>query len=191
MENGVFGNARLRPQSSFEILRSATDLALHFAAAGRASVALANRSQETHGTNALQFRGVSPAAGRLLWTPGGTREHPDYRIVSSRRWIVGLVARMAPYWVCDECSAEWFADSEQGPRQCPKCRSRKWNDGMVRDADLYLKALVVRYLNPYRRLLSVPQKAALQRIAANRRNESAKKAAGRSPASSQVSTPTR
>jgi len=90
---------------------------------------------------------------------------------------MGLIARMAPYWQCDVCSWEWFADSEVGPRQCPKCGSRKWNDGMVRDADLYQQALVVRHLNPYRRCLSLRQKASLMRIAANKRAESARKAA--------------
>jgi hypothetical protein len=90
---------------------------------------------------------------------------------------MALIARMAPYWQCDVCSAEWFVDSESGPRQCPKCGSRKWNDGMVRDADLLLKSLVVRHLNPYRRPLSFRQKAALQRMAANGRAESARKAA--------------
>jgi len=89
---------------------------------------------------------------------------------------MGLVARMATYWHCDECGAEWFADSENGPRQCRKCGSRKWNDGMVRDANRYLSSLVVRHLNPYRRPLSVRQKAGLMGIAANRRAESARKA---------------
>jgi hypothetical protein len=92
---------------------------------------------------------------------------------------VGFVARMAPYWSCDVCKEEWFADSGTGPRQCPKCGSRKWNDGMVRDADLYLKALVVRHLNPYRRPLTFRQKAALQRIADNRRGESVETAVKR------------
>ena len=86
---------------------------------------------------------------------------------------MGLVARMAPYWSCDVCKQEWFANSSYGPRQCPKCHSRKWNDGMVRDADLYQQALVVRHLNPYRRPLSVRQRAGLLRIAANRRAQSA------------------
>ena len=90
---------------------------------------------------------------------------------------MGLVARMAPYWCCDVCSAEWFADSDAGPRQCPNCGSRKWNDGMVREADLYQRALVVRHLNPYRRPLSLRQKASLMRIAANKRAESARKKA--------------
>lgn len=102
---------------------------------------------------------------------------------------MGLIARMAPYWQCDVCSAEWFADGERGPRQCPTCGSRKWNDGMMRDADLYRQSLVFRHLNPYRRSLSVGQKAALQRIAANRRAESAQKAVERDAAASPVSTP--
>jgi len=90
---------------------------------------------------------------------------------------MSLIARMAPFWQCDVCSWEWFTDSESGPRQYPKCGSRKWNDGMVRQADLYREALVVRHLNPYRRPLSVRQQAALVRIASNRRAESARKAA--------------
>ena len=89
---------------------------------------------------------------------------------------MSLVARMAPYWQCDVCSWEWYADTETGPRQCPKCGTRKWNDGLVRQADLYREALVVRYLNPYRRPLSIRQQAALVRIASNRRAESARKA---------------
>lgn len=95
---------------------------------------------------------------------------------------MGLVARMAPYWSCDVCREEWFADSETGPRQCPKCGSRRWNDGMLAQADLYQKALVVRHLNPYRRPLSLRQKAALLQIAANRRAESAQKAVRQSAA---------
>lgn len=90
---------------------------------------------------------------------------------------MGLVMIMAPYWSCDVCEEKWFAASETGPRQCPKCHSRKWNDGMVRDADLYQKALVIRHLNPYRRPLSFRQKAALTRIASQRRAETAKKVA--------------
>ena len=90
---------------------------------------------------------------------------------------MGLVVRMAPYWCCDVCEDEWVAVSETGPRQCPKCHSRKWNDGMVRDADLYQKALVIRHLNPYRRPLSFRQKAALTRIASKRRAETARKVA--------------
>jgi hypothetical protein len=94
---------------------------------------------------------------------------------------MGLVAKMAVYWTCDQCKGEWFADSDSGPRQCPKCGSRKWNDGMVSQADLYQKALVVRHLNPYRRPLSIRQKAGLMRIAANKRAESARKQAVKTP----------
>ena len=97
---------------------------------------------------------------------------------------MALVARMAAYWQCDLCGGEWLADSESGPRQCPSCKSRRWNDGMVGQADLYQKALVVRHLNPYRRALSFRQKAALMRLAANRRAESSRKVA-------QSSAPTR
>jgi hypothetical protein len=90
---------------------------------------------------------------------------------------MGLVMKMAPYWSCDVCKEEWFAESETGPRQCPKCGSRKWNDGMARDADLYQQALIVRHLNPYRRPLTYRQKAALTRIVANKRTESVRKTA--------------
>jgi hypothetical protein len=89
---------------------------------------------------------------------------------------MSLVARMAAYWQCDLCAWEWYADTETGPRQCPKCGTRKWNDGMVHQANLYQKALVLRYLNPYRRPLSIRQQAALMRIASSRRAESARKA---------------
>ena len=82
---------------------------------------------------------------------------------------MGLVAKMALYWKCDACGEEWFADSETGPRQCKKCGSRGWNDGMVREADLYQRALVIRHLNPYRKALTLRQKAALTRLAASRR----------------------
>lgn len=89
---------------------------------------------------------------------------------------MGLIAKMALYWRCDVCKEEWFADTDTGPRQCPKCGSRKWNDGMVGSADLFLKSRVVLHLNPHRRFLSSRQKAALMRIAANKRAESARKA---------------
>jgi hypothetical protein len=88
---------------------------------------------------------------------------------------------MALYWRCDACKEEWFADSDIGPRQCPKCRSRKWNDGMVGSADLFLKSRVITHLNPYRRPLSFRQKAALMRIAAYKRAESARKKAANTP----------
>jgi len=91
---------------------------------------------------------------------------------------MSLVAKMALYWSCDVCKEEWFADSDIGPRQCPKCGSRKWNDGLVGSADLFLKSRVITHLNPYRRFLTVRQKAGLMRIAANKRAESARKKAG-------------
>jgi hypothetical protein len=76
---------------------------------------------------------------------------------------MGLTARMAAFWLCECCSAEWFMASEKAPRQCPKCGSRRWNDGEVSKADLYLRALRIVHLNPYRRPLSFKQKAAIRR----------------------------
>lgn len=90
---------------------------------------------------------------------------------------MALIAKMAPFWKCDACGNEWAVASERTPRQCRSCGSRRWNDGMVGEADQLLRSLVVRHLNPYRRPLSVRQKAALMRIAANRRAESAQKVA--------------
>jgi hypothetical protein len=82
---------------------------------------------------------------------------------------MGLVARMGPFWVCDSCEAGWYAETYKGPRQCPKCGSRGWNDGMVRDADLYARSLRCVVLNPYRKPLSVKQQDSLrQRVAARR-----------------------
>ena len=92
---------------------------------------------------------------------------------------MGLVAKMAVYWRCDVCKEEWLADSDIGPRQCEKCGSRKWNDGMVGSADLFLKSRVETHLDPYRRPLSFRQKAALMRIAANKRAETARKKAAK------------
>jgi hypothetical protein len=60
---------------------------------------------------------------------------------------------------------------------------------MVREADLYQKALVVRHLNPYRRVLSVKQKAGLLQIAANKRAESAQKAVRQSAATPAAQSP--
>lgn len=37
---------------------------------------------------------------------------------------MGLVARLAPFWVCDLCEAGWYAETYKGPRQCPKCGSQ-------------------------------------------------------------------
>jgi predicted nucleic acid-binding Zn-ribbon protein len=90
---------------------------------------------------------------------------------------MAIIAKMAPFWKCDVCGDEWALASERMPRQCHSCGSRRWNDGIVGEADQLLRSLVVRHLNPYRRLLSVRQKAGLMRIAANRRAESARKAA--------------
>ena len=89
----------------------------------------------------------------------------------------GSSCENGPYWSCDICKEEWFADSGVGSRQCPKCGTRKWNDGMARNADPYQQALVIRHLNPYRRFLSPRQKVALMSIATNKRPESARKAA--------------
>jgi hypothetical protein len=76
---------------------------------------------------------------------------------------MGLIARMAVYWVCDRCQAEWPVVSETGPRQCRSCKSRSWNDGEVALADAYARALRIVHLNPYRKPLSVKQKASLLR----------------------------
>jgi hypothetical protein len=45
-------------------------------------------------------------------------------------------------------------ESEKGPRQCPKCGSRRWNDGEVAQADLLLRAFTFRHLNPIEGLLA-------------------------------------
>lgn len=67
---------------------------------------------------------------------------------------MGIAAMTAPFWKCDECGWEWHVVSEEGPRQCPNCGSRKWNDAMMRDGDLYEQALVERHLNRHRRPIS-------------------------------------
>ena len=90
---------------------------------------------------------------------------------------MGLVAKMALFWKCDACGEEWFAESDTGPRQCRGCGSRSWNDSMVREADLYQRALTIRHLNPYRKPLSLRQKAALTRLAASRRASTASQSA--------------
>ena len=94
---------------------------------------------------------------------------------------MGLIAKMALYWSCDVCKEEWFTYSDIGPRPCPSCGSRKWNDGLVGRADLFLKSRVVTHLNSYRRPLSLRQKAGLMRIAANKRAETARKKAAKTP----------
>jgi hypothetical protein len=100
---------------------------------------------------------------------------------------MGLIAKMALYWRCDVCKEEWFADSDRGPRQCPICSSRKWNDSLVGRADLFLRSRVITHLNPYRRFLTVRQKAALMRIAAKKRAGTAAKAAREGNADEQYS----
>jgi hypothetical protein len=76
---------------------------------------------------------------------------------------MSLIARMAAFWVCEQCKAEWFAHTDYAPRQCPSCGSRRWNDGEVALADRYAASLRIVHLNPYRKLLSVKQKAAMLR----------------------------
>ena len=97
------------------------------------------------------------------------RAHTDGKEVIREVSAMGLVVRMAPFWTCDSCKAEWYADTYKGPRQCPKCGSRGWNDGMVKDADLYARSVRWVVLNPYRKPLSVKQQESLrQRVAARR-----------------------
>lgn len=109
------------------------------------------------------------------------RAHTDDKIVSGRVTTMGLIARMAAFWVCDCCKAEWHVDTETGPRQCPSCKSRRWNDGEVALADLYANSLRIVHLNPYRKPLTVKQKASILR----------RKAAKRAAATPPVSTPAR
>jgi|ERR1035437_680412 hypothetical protein len=58
---------------------------------------------------------------------------------------------------------------------------------MVGSADLFLKSRVMTHLNPLRRFLTVRQKAALMRIAAKKRAETAAKAAREGNADEQYS----
>lgn len=76
---------------------------------------------------------------------------------------MAVFLRMAAFWSCEVCKAEWFMESEKGPRQCPKCGSRKWNEGEAAQIELYLRSLTIRHLNPYRKPLSHRQKAAILR----------------------------
>jgi predicted nucleic acid-binding Zn-ribbon protein len=89
---------------------------------------------------------------------------------------MGLVGRMALFWQCENCGAEWYAATDQGPRQCPSCGSRRWNNGEVAQADLYARARRIVHLNPYRKPLSFKQKASLSR----------RKAAGRAAVASHM-----
>jgi hypothetical protein len=76
---------------------------------------------------------------------------------------MAIVMKMAPFWMCEVCKAEWFMSTDKAPRQCLKCGSRRWNDGEIAQADLYFKSLIIRHLNPYRKPLSCRQKAAILR----------------------------
>jgi hypothetical protein len=76
---------------------------------------------------------------------------------------MGLIGRMAAFWVCECCEAEWYASTDVAPRQCPSCGSRRWNDGELALADLYAKSLRIVHLNPYRKPISVKQKASILR----------------------------
>jgi hypothetical protein len=80
--------------------------------------------------------------------------------------------------VCDSCEAGSYAETYKGPRQCPKCGSRGWNDGMVRGADLYARSLRWVVLNPYRKPLSVKQQDSLRQVVAARRAATTPKATG-------------
>jgi hypothetical protein len=97
------------------------------------------------------------------------RAHTDNEFLIQRCEAMGLIARMAAFWVCDRCKAEWYVDRDRGPRQCPSCKSRRWNDGEVALADLYADSLRIVHLNPYRKPLTVKQKASLLRRKATRR----------------------
>jgi hypothetical protein len=76
-----------------------------------------------------------------------------------------VIMRMAAFWRCEneKCQNEWFMESEKAPRQCPKCGSRRWNEGEAEQVDRYLRSLTIRHLNPYRKPLSFRQKAAILR----------------------------
>lgn len=82
---------------------------------------------------------------------------------------MGLIAKMAAFWFCDQCKAEWYAATDTGPRQCPNCKSRKWNDYEIGLADVYASSLRIRHLNPYRKPITVKQKAAYLRRKASHR----------------------
>lgn len=76
---------------------------------------------------------------------------------------MAMIMKMAAFWLCECCKAEWFVESEKAPRQCPKCGSRRWNEGEAEQVDRYLRSLTIRHLNPYRKPLSFRQKAAILR----------------------------
>jgi DNA-directed RNA polymerase subunit RPC12/RpoP len=76
---------------------------------------------------------------------------------------MAMVMKMAAFWQCERCHAEWYIESAKAPRQCPECGSRRWNEGEAAQIDHYLRSLTVRHLNPYRKPLSFRQKAAILR----------------------------
>ncbi len=86
---------------------------------------------------------------------------------------MGLIARMAAFWVCECCKGEWYVERDTAPRQCPFCKSRRWNMGEVALADLYAASLRIVHLNPYRKALSVKQKASILRRKAGSRTAAA------------------
>jgi len=113
-----------------------------------------------------------PPARRTIGVDGlCVLAHNDNKAVSREVSCMGFLAKMALYWSCDCCKAEWFADSEKAPRQCPSCHSRRWNHGMILDADLYAQSLRVVHLNPYRKPISFRQHAGLVRANAQRAAE--------------------
>jgi DNA-directed RNA polymerase subunit RPC12/RpoP len=81
---------------------------------------------------------------------------------------MAIIMKMAAFWSCECCKTEWFMKSEKAPRQCPKCGSRRWNEGEAAEVERYLRSLVVRHINPYRKPLSFRQKAAVLRLKAER-----------------------
>jgi hypothetical protein len=105
----------------------------------------------------------------LLWTANPIERTLTARLSFWRYTAMGLIARMAPFWVCERCGAEWYVERDTAPRQCPTCKSRRWNDGEVALAKLYADSLRIVHLNPYRKPLSVKQKASLVRRKAARR----------------------
>jgi hypothetical protein len=115
---------------------------------------------------------IAPEATHVRWAIGVdgicAMAHNDTKAVSREVLCMGFLARMALFWSCDCCKAEWFAGSEKAPRQCPSCHSRRWNDGALVNADLYAQSLRVIHLNPYRKPITSRQHAGLVRANAQR-----------------------
>lgn len=97
--------------------------------------------------------------------------HNDTKDVSSEVRCMGFLAKMALFWSCDACKAEWYLASEKAPRQCPTCHSRRWNNGALLDADLYAKSRRIVHLNPHRKPISFLQHAGLVRANAQKAAE--------------------